>query len=215
MVHDMIQILEENSDFLVIIKPHGLSVHNQSPSVMEQLQGLKKPIHFVNRLDQETSGLMIVAQRPELHQKLVESLENGRKFYRALLRSPWKDKPTRTNWNWAISDKAEGFRNPQGKVSDRKASSTDVTVIRTNKYFTEVYVELLSGRQHQIRKHSLLAGHPIVGDKRYNEEKYNKNIEKFYGTTRMQLHAEKLVFEFAGRSFTHESAINFDKYFAE
>lgn len=215
MIQDTIQILEENPDFLVIMKPHGLSVHNQSPSVMEQLQGLKKPIHFVNRLDQETSGLMLVAQRPELHQKLVESLENGRKFYRALLRSPWKDKPTQTTWSRPISDKAEGFRNPQGKAADRKTAQTDVTVIRSNKYFTEVYVELLSGRQHQIRKHSLLSGHPIVGDKRYNEEKYNKNIEKFYNSTRMQLHAEKLEFQFGGKSFTYESPMNFDLFFKE
>ncbi len=216
MVLEMIQILEENQDFIVIHKPHGLSVHNQSPSVLEQLQGLKKPIHFVNRLDQETSGLMVIAQKPELHQKLVSSLENGHKFYRALLRSPWKNKETKTTWSWPISDKAEGFKNPQGKAADRKDARTDVQVLRSNKYFTEVFVELLTGRQHQIRKHSLLAGHPIVGDKRYNEEKYNKNIEKFYGAPlRMQLHAEKLSFSFEGRDYEFNSEINFEKYFSE
>lgn len=214
MVHEMIQILEENQDFIVLVKPSGLSVHNQSPSVMEQLQGLKKPLHFVNRLDQETSGLMVVAQRPELHQKLVTSLENGSKFYRALLRSPWKEKPMQTTWSWPISDKAEGRKNPQGIAADRKEARTEVTVVRSNKYFTEVYVELITGRQHQIRKHSLLAGHPIVGDKRYNEEKYNKNIEKFYcDPLRLQLHAEKLVFEFKGKSWTFELPINFDNFF--
>jgi len=216
MVVEMIQILEENSDFIVIHKPHGLSVHNQTPSVLEQLQGFKKPIHFVNRLDQETSGLMVLAQKPELHQKLVFALENGHKFYRALLRSPWKNPAMKTTWNWPISDKAEGRKNPQGTSADRKEARTEVTVLRTNKYFTEIQAEILTGRQHQIRKHSLLANHPIVGDKRYNEEKYNKNIEKFYGAPlHMQLHAEKLMFEYGGKVLIFESKINFDHYFKE
>ena len=213
MAGQMIQILEENNDFIVILKPFGLSVHNQSPSVMEQLQGLKKPIHFVNRLDQETSGLMVIAQQPELHQKLVTALEDGQKFYRALLRSPWKAKPVSAVWNWAISDKAEGFKNPQGIAATRVPAETRAQVLRSNKYFTEVWVELLTGRQHQIRKHSALAGHPIVGDRRYNEEKYNKNIEKFYGESRMQLHAEKLLFEFDGKPFEFLTPMNFDIYF--
>jgi tRNA pseudouridine65 synthase len=213
---EMIQLLEENSDFIVLHKPHGLSVHNQSPSVLEQLQGLKKPIHFVNRLDQETSGLMIVAQKPETHQKLVSSLENGHKFYRALLRSPWKNPAMKTTWSWPISDKAEGRKNPQGASADRKDARTDVTVLRTNKYFTEIQAEILTGRQHQIRKHALLANHPIVGDKRYNEEKYNKNIEKFYGAPlRMHLHAERLNFEFGGKTYEFSSAISFENFFKE
>ena len=213
MIQEMIQIIEENNDFIVILKPHGLSVHNESPSVMEQLQGLKKPIHFVNRLDQETSGLMIIAQRPDLHQKLVSALEGGQKFYRALLRSPWKEKPSQTIWNWPLTDKAEGRKNPQGISAERKASETRIEVIRSNQYFTEIRAELITGRQHQIRKHSLLAGHPIVGDRRYNEEKYNLNIEKFYGNKRMLLHAERLHFAFNGMNFKFENLFDLDRFF--
>jgi tRNA pseudouridine65 synthase len=159
---------------------------------------------------------MIVAQKPETHQKLVSSLENGHKFYRALLRSPWKNPAMKTTWSWPISDKAEGRKNPQGASADRKDARTDVTVLRTNKYFTEIQAEILTGRQHQIRKHALLANHPIVGDKRYNEEKYNKNIEKFYGAPlRMHLHAERLNFEFGGKTYEFSSAISFENFFKE
>jgi tRNA pseudouridine65 synthase len=215
MIQPAIQILEENDDFIVIFKPHGLSVHNQSPSVLEQMRVNNKPVHFINRLDQETSGLMVIAQKPELHEELSMALENGRKLYRALLRSPWKDKPTETVWSWPISDKAEGRKNPQGISAERKEAKTLVSVQRSNRYFTEIVAEILTGRQHQIRKHAVLAGHPIVGDSRYNEEKYNRNIEKFYGPQRLQLHAEKLIFEFNGRAYVFESPINFDSFFKE
>ncbi|MGZ3691237.1 MAG: RluA family pseudouridine synthase, partial [Pseudobdellovibrio sp.] len=68
--------------------------------------------------------------------------------------------------------------------------------------------------QHQIRKHAALAKHPIVGDKRYNEEKYNLNIEKFYQGKRMCLHAEKLTFIFLNKEYIFESKISFDHYFS-
>lgn len=218
-MNSAIKIVAENDFFFVIDKPAGVSVHNDSPSLAEYLASIKKPLHFVNRLDAETSGLMIVAQKPELHADLAEALEDGRKFYRTLLRSPWKPtNPHQKNsavWSWPISDKSEGRTNPQGPSSARKLADTRVEIIRINRYFTEAYVEILTGRQHQIRKHAALAKHAIVGDSRYNEPKYNANIAKIYGDGRMQLHAEKLVFEFNKTNFIFESKINFDHFFKE
>jgi 23S rRNA-/tRNA-specific pseudouridylate synthase len=63
----MIQILAENNFFYVINKPVGFSVHNESPSVAEYLKTVKKAEHFVNRLDLETSGLMVIAQKHTVH----------------------------------------------------------------------------------------------------------------------------------------------------
>src|SRR4051812_33944194 len=111
MVKNRIQIIEENANFIVLIKPEGFSVHNQLPSVADELSKLNKAPHFVNRLDHETTGLMVIAKEPELHMLLAESLEQGQKIYRALLRSPWKEKQTEVTWKWPLSDKAEGRRN--------------------------------------------------------------------------------------------------------
>lgn len=209
----MIQILEENEFFIVLNKPAGYSVHNQSPSVADYLKKSNKPLHFVNRLDQETSGLLLVALKPELHTELVESMQSGKKFYRALLRAEWKLPTAQTEWTWPLTDKAEGRQNPQGAASDRKACSTRVQVIRSSKYFTEIEVELLTGRQHQIRKHSALAKQPIVGDSRYNDKKYNDNISSRYGESRMHLHAEKLQFIFRQHTYSFTSPYNLDRYF--
>jgi 23S rRNA-/tRNA-specific pseudouridylate synthase len=209
----MIKILEENKNFIVLVKPEGFSVHNQSPSVAEYLTKAHKPLHFVNRLDMETSGLMIVAKEPELHISLSEALEEGQKFYRALLRSPWKKKEQQVVWTWPISDKAEGRQNPKGVAASRKEASTSVEILRTNQYFTEVYIELQTGLQHQIRKHAAIAEHPIVGDNRYNDKKYNENIAKLYSNKRMHLHAEKLEFNFNGKDYSYYSPYNLAQFF--
>ncbi|MBY0554771.1 RNA pseudouridine synthase [bacterium] len=209
----MIQIVEENKYFIVLIKPEGFSVHNQSPSVAEWLKKASKPLHFVNRLDQDTSGLMVVAKDPEWHNPLAEALDEGQKFYRALLRNPWKKDDKDVTWSWAISDKAEGRQNPKGISSERQEATTQVNVLRTNQYFTEVYIELMTGRMHQIRKHAAIAGHPVVGDSRYNDKKYNENIAKLYNNSRMHLHAEKLMFTFEGKDYDYEKPYRLDQFF--
>lgn len=104
-------------------------------------------------------------------------------------------------WNWPISDKAEGRRNPKGKSEDRVEARTEIQIIKSNKYFSRIRALLLTGRQHQIRKHAALANHPIVGDTRYNEIKYNQKIFAQYQFERMLLHAEYLKFEFKGNVF--------------
>lgn len=209
----MIQFLEENHFFIVLNKPPGMSVHNQSPSLVEELNALKKPIHFVSRLDQETSGLMVIAKDPELHEVLAEALQNGLKQYRALLRSPWKKDEKSQTWSWPLTDQAEGWKNPQGITAKRVECETRIEVVRTNQYFTEITATLATGRQHQIRKHAALAKHPVVGDKRYNESKYNEQITKFYKTTRMHLHAEKVKFEFKGKQYEFKNHHNLDVFF--
>lgn len=209
----MIQILEENEFFLVLVKPSGFSVHNQKPSLVEFLTENKKTLHFVNRLDQETSGLILIAQRPELHAELASSLDNGRKFYRALLRGNWKHPRSEFRVDLTLTDKAEGRDNPQGLSAERKTCETIFTMQRTNSYFSEVIAEILTGRQHQIRKHSALIKQPIVGDNRYGNPKDNERMEKFYQSTRMQLHAEKLEFSFRGKNFNFENKYSLEIFF--
>lgn len=209
----MIRILEENEFFIVLHKPHTVSVHNQSPSLVEFLTEQKKPLHFVNRLDQETSGLMLIAQNPSAHAPLADALEKGSKIYRALLRGPWKKPEQNLTLDWPISDQAEGRKNPQGVSSSRKPSQTGLHIQRSNAYFTEVLAEIFTGRQHQIRKHCALLGQAIVGDKRYNESKYNERIAGLYKTNRMHLHAEKIEFQFKNKKYSYTDFYNLDDFF--
>lgn len=209
----MIKIIEENEFFLILNKPAGTSVHNDSPSLVEFLTKHKKPIHFVNRIDRETSGLVLVAKKPEIHDQLNDALTEGHKIYRAVLRGPWKKNEKKTVWSWALTDKAEGRQNPKGLAAGRIACESRVSLVRTNMYFSEVTVEILTGRQHQIRKHSAIAKLPIVGDNRYNEKKYNNMIKERYGSDRMWLHAEKMQFELNNKKYSFENKLNTDILF--
>lgn len=209
----MIKILEENEFFLILYKPAGTSVHNESPSLVEYLNKHKKPLHFVNRLDRETSGLVLVAKKPEIHDELNDALEEGQKLYRALLRGPWKKPAKKVSWTAPLTDKAEGRKNPKGLAAGRIACESQVTVVRTNNYFTEIIVKLLTGRQHQIRKHAAIAGLPIVGDNRYNDKTYNEKIKDRFKAERMLLHAEVLEFEYNNKKYKFENKLNLEPYF--
>lgn len=209
------QIIAENAHFIVLFKPQGVSVHNQSPSLLEFVKEQQKPEHFVNRLDFETSGLVVIALNENLHEPLQNSLHKGVKKYRALLRGSMSlDVGMKVIWNWPISDKAEGRRNPQGDKQNLKPAETEVTLVRKNKYFSEVEIVLKSGRQHQIRKHSALAKHPIINDGRYSDEKYNLKITDMYNQNRMQLEAESLAFQFKNEKYKFEfKTLNLDPFF--
>lgn len=193
--YTMIRMLEENNFFIALSKPSGVSVHNQSPSLAEWLTAQKYPLHFVNRLDEQTSGITIVAKTAEVHHKLQLALKTGQKHYRALLRGAWKEKTQQVTWSESLSDKAEGRKNPQGLKADQKPCVTHVNLVRSNSYFSEVLCQIETGRQHQIRKHACLHKQPLVGDKRYNEAKYNDLMLKKYNTQRLLLHCELIEFE--------------------
>jgi len=204
-----IQVLHETSTWMVIDKPAGLSVHNEKENVLSVLHK-KNPrlqLHPVHRLDQETSGILLLAKDAEVAATLSEALqqESTHKKYQAVLRGVMKTE--NATWDWQLSDKAEGRKNPQGLSKDRKDCRTLVKVLRKNDYFTLVECEILTGRQHQIRKHAALAKHAIVGDKRYNDPKYNERMAELYKTERMFLHAAELKIKLNGKEWAFTSPL--------
>jgi len=209
----MIQTLFQHDDFTIVNKPAGLSCHNDTDSLIHRLG---KGWHLVNRIDRETSGLVVVTQKADLQNQIQLALTQGKKLYSAVLRGnmpqstglqegqvsgPWNE------WTYPISDQGEGRETPQGKLEDQKESKTLYTVVQTNPYFSAVHCQLITGRQHQIRKHSRLAGRPILGDPRYGNAKDNERISKLYDFHRMALHSWKLELVWKGDSVSCESPI--------
>lgn len=209
-----LKILQESADWLVIDKPVGLSVHNEKVNVLTVLTQVKRnpnlSFHPVHRLDAETSGVLLVAKDAEVAAKLSEEMQKDscHKKYVALLRGEMeKDAVV---WDQKLSDKAEGRKNPQGLLKDRKTCETHVKVLEKTKYFSLVECEIRTGRQHQIRKHAALAKHAIVGDHRYNDPKYNERIASIYDTDRMFLHASELRLRIAGREVVFKAPLPLD-----
>lgn len=191
-----LEVLYQHEDFILINKPSGLPAHPGANQNEVTLLDSYPQFHLLNRLDKETSGIILMTSKTGLVPKLSEALSapEAKKIYRALLRGTWKYESPKTQWDWPLSDKAEGRRNPQGLAQDRKPARTEVELVHKSEHLSEVLCQIKTGRQHQIRKHAALAQHPIVGDPRYNDIKYNQKLTTILGTPRLFLHAEYLEF---------------------
>lgn len=131
-------------------------------------QGMKLTPRPVHRLDKPTSGLLLFAKDAQTQTKLNEL---------------WASKKVKRLY-WALC---------QGRLSepllieielDQAQALTKVEPERFYETFTELKVELITGRTHQIRRHLSHLGHPLVGDKRYGTNNY----------PRLALHARELRF---------------------
>ena len=90
---------------------------------------------------------------------------------------------------------------------DRKKAKSVFQCLERTPYFSFIEVVIHSGRQHQIRKHTVLAGHEIIGDRRYGDPKYQKKIQKRYELAGMCLHAHKLNVMYKGKKIELSSSV--------
>ncbi len=170
-----------------------VSINRDQSVIKNKTDFYLSSLHLLNRLDKETSGLVLIVKKTELVPAFQALLERSTKKYIAILRGHLPLHDDVQIWNWPISDKAEGGENPQGKTADRKPAVTKFRVLQSNSYFSLVELQIETGRQHQIRKHARLAGRPVVGDNRYGNAKDNAKIKDRYGFERMALHAHQLL----------------------
>ena len=210
-----IPVLFKNDDVIVVDKPTGISIHNTEDStnlmvtLRQQLPADANRLFPVHRLDKETSGVQIFARSEAAAAKYAAEFQTRavRKIYHAILRGELK--PDGGSWSQPLSDKSEGRVNPAGVSSDRVPCETQFTVIRRSRFFTLCEFNLITGRQHQIRKHAAIAGHALVGDPRYGDKKYNSRMGEMYGEDRMFLHCSEL--ELNGQVFKSERPTSFAK----
>ena len=175
----LFDIIHEDADLLVINKPAGLVCHPTKGDAWSSLisrvrlhLGPDARPHLINRLDRETSGLVLVAKSE------TAALE---------LRRIWEGRQVQKEY-WAlvhghVAAERGTIDAPLGRdnesiiaIKDRvcaegAAARTDFTVerrfTRDAGNFTRLKVMPHTGRKHQIRIHLAHLGHPIVGDKLY------------------------------------------------
>jgi 23S rRNA pseudouridine1911/1915/1917 synthase len=186
----LLNLVHEASDFLVVNKPAGLVCHPTKDGEMSSLIGRVR-LHLghaegrlINRLDRETSGLVVIATNAETAGALGKLFAGSgvEKRYWAIVHGHVAV-DTQTIDAPLGKDEASAVAIKDCVRSDGAAARTDIAVIERLHHdgqpMTWLDVTPATGRKHQIRIHLAHIGHPIVGDKIYggDEQRYLRFVE--------------------------------------
>jgi len=181
-VRELFEIIHEDDALLIINKPAGLVCHPTKGDAYSSLISRVR-LHLpdipgpqlINRLDRETSGIVVVAKDPDSALRLRRIWEGGgvRKDYLAIVHGHVRtesgviDQPLGRDLESpvAIKDKVRADGAPAST-----AYKVIKTFVRAGESFSLLDVRPATGRKHQIRIHLAHLGHPIVGDKLYGHD---------------------------------------------
>ena len=196
-------ILFEDDDILVLNKPFGIAVQGGT-GTRRHIDGILAGMvdrfgdrpRLVHRLDRDTTGVLLIAKKRDIAAKLRRTFQTraAAKTYWALV----KGLPTpRQGKIEAALVKASG---PDGdRVRKAEAGEQDAAMHATTHYSVidrvanrAAWVSLkpVTGRQHQLRAHMAMIGHPIIGDNKY-EGGITQIMEAL--EPKLHLHARRLV----------------------
>ena len=173
-----LNILYEDDALLIINKPAGIPVHPSMDHFTDSLSNgvryyfdtinLKKKIRPVNRLDRNTSGIVIFAKNEYIQECLVRQMKSGlfKKEYIAICEGKFEREEGTIN---APIGRKENSIIERCVNENGDTAITEYKVLKydeTNNY-SIVKCNLKTGRTHQIRVHLSYIGHPILGDTLY------------------------------------------------
>lgn len=213
-----IDLIYEDANIIIADKPAGLLTHPDKPGDTDTL--LDRALYHIygekeagesrtfspavcNRLDRNTSGIVIIAKNYKTLKAVNHSIrERGiRKLYLCIAAG-------KTDKNGEIKGFLEKDRD-RNIVSVKENGTGDGkqihTIFRTlavsesirelGRQFSLLEAELVTGRSHQIRAHFAYLGHPLAGDVKYGDKTINEYFRKRYGLKHQFLHAHKVAFE--------------------
>lgn len=190
-----LDIVFEDDWLLVINKPAGIAVHpsilHYSDSLCNGIRfyfdsiGLKKKIRPVNRLDLNTSGIVVFAKCEYIQECLISQMKDNlfKKEYLAFCEGIFENKSGTIDLPIARKDNSIIER----CISENgQPSITHYEVLKEFNNYSLVKCMLETGRTHQIRVHMSAISHPLIGDSLYG------SISDFID--RQALHCYKLQF---------------------
>lgn len=192
-----IKVVYEDEQIIVVDKPSGLLTVSTDKvrkntafyKVFEYVKQTSKHkqgrIFIVHRLDQDTSGLIVLAKNfmaKEILQRSWTKVE--KKYYAVVYGKP--QEPAGEIKSYLKENKfLNVYSTKEKEKEDAKLAVTQYRVIRSSVQYSLLDVHIKTGRKHQIRVHLSDLGHPVVGDERYARDKIK---------TGLALHAYYLAF---------------------
>ncbi|MFH1957780.1 MAG: RluA family pseudouridine synthase [bacterium] len=188
-------VLYEDPEFLIILKPSGIITHpvgrQRRKTLLQGLlfkypelkhwPGLGKP-GLVHRLDRETSGIMIVARNAAAQKNIMKQFEKRTvsKTYLAVVSGTVKNSGT-----VEAPIKRNEIRRTNFSVSPGgRYAKTHFRAVKNFKNYSLLLIRPYTGRTHQIRVHLSHIGFPVAGDKKYGGD----------DAPRIMLHAYSISF---------------------
>nr|WP_307775100.1 RluA family pseudouridine synthase [uncultured Cetobacterium sp.] len=190
MYEDKNLIIIDKDPYLVVhptTKKTDLTLANGVVHYLHEQTGKLQPPRFFNRLDMNTSGLIVVAKNAFTQAFLQGDKERVSKHYQAIVKGIVKEDEMMIEI--PIGKEGDELRRKEMSVEDGgQDAKTHMKVLKRceEEDLTLVELELFTGRTHQIRAHMSLNGHPILGDELYGGG--DKRAK------RQLLHAFKLIF---------------------
>ena len=205
-----LKVVYEDDDVIVIDKPHGLLSHKDSKEIQDNAQD--RLLHylylknkqtevsftpaFVHRLDRNTSGLVIFGKTFSALKDLNEMVRLRhciKKEYQTIVSGQltkdghlvgYMKKDENKQLCYMVSKTTPGALTMETKYR----------VLKSNRLFSYIEVELVTGRTHQIRLHMASTNHPVIGDRKYGNFEVNKMVKNKYGLNHQLLHAYRITF---------------------
>jgi len=166
---------------------------NKGELSFEEFQTFKPSV--VNRLDRNTTGLLLFGKTLHALQELGEGIRERtiEKYYRAVVAGELKDE-LELNGYLLKDEKTNKVSYHKEQVDGSDYIETGVKPILCKNGLTLVEIHLVTGKTHQIRLHLSTIGHPILGDMKYGDEKINKKYYESHKVNHQLLHAYRLEF---------------------
>ena len=162
------EILYEDRDIAVVVKPVGSDSEKDVPNALQQELG--GSFYTVHRLDLNVGGVMVYARNQKTAGELSRQIQNGtfEKEYVAMVHGipeesgDWTDllfKDSRKNKVFVVKKERSGVK--KARLTYRRLTASEQSLVR---------IRLYTGRSHQIRVQFASRGFPLVGDHKYGSK---------------------------------------------
>ena len=192
-------VLYEDDQVLALNKPSGLAVQGGTKTSrhVDRLlsawgEGFERP-RLVHRLDRDTSGVLILGKGPASAAKLADAFarRDAEKTYWAIVAG--RPRPPNGSVEQPLVKRGFGERERMApaEAGDARgaAAETDyVTLAHAQETAAWLALRPHTGRTHQLRAHMQVLGHPILGDRKYGDERSST----VSAGLKLQLHARRL-----------------------